>query len=341
MTTRVSDELRQHPPAVKQVPRVGLVLGAGGVPGAAFHAGTLLGLKQDLGWDADRADVVVGSSIGSLVGALIRTRLSADDIAAWAASVRPLSRGITTRRVLDQLDDKTSSIAVPAPLPPIRRVRQAQHLLRGRRQGSIAPHTAAMALMPGGWVDPANKFRTLETLQPTGPSKALWIVAVRIRDAQRVVFGQTGATPDLGLSVAASCAIPGVFRPVKLGSESFIDGGAHSPTNADLLIHAGVDIAVILSPMSAHAGAGKGHLDRWLRAFFTRQLDAETKQLEAAGIEVIVFQPDRTVSRSMGRNPLSRSHSGAVVREAFFAAGEHISRVRAFSRSEWHYIPAA
>ncbi len=341
MTARISHELRQHPPAVKQVRRVGLVLGAGGVPGAAFHAGTLLALKQDLGWDADRADVVVGSSIGSLVGALIRARLSADDIAAWAASVRPLSSGVPTRRVLEQLEDKTPNIAVPAPLPPIRRIRQAQQLISGWRQGSIAPHTAAMALLPGGWVDPAENFRALETLLPKWPSKALWIVAVRIRDAHRVVFGKTGVTPDLGLSVAASCAIPGVFRPVKLGSESFIDGGAHSPTNADLLVHAGVDIAVILSPMSGHAGAGKGHLDRRLRAFFSRQLDAERKQLEAAGIEVVVFQPDRTVSRSMGRNPLSRSHSSAVVREAFFAAGEHISRVRAFSRAEWHYNSAA
>jgi hypothetical protein len=36
--------------------KVGLVLGAGGAASAAYHAGTLLALEQDLGWDPRPAD---------------------------------------------------------------------------------------------------------------------------------------------------------------------------------------------------------------------------------------------------------------------------------------------
>jgi predicted acylesterase/phospholipase RssA len=58
-------------------PRVGLVLGAGGTVGAAYHAGALAVLEQDLGWDARDAAVVVGTSAGSIVGSLLRRAASA------------------------------------------------------------------------------------------------------------------------------------------------------------------------------------------------------------------------------------------------------------------------
>lgn len=55
---------------------IGLVLGAGGTTGAAFHAGTLLALQQDLGWDPNTADVIVGSSAGTCWLTPASTRLS-------------------------------------------------------------------------------------------------------------------------------------------------------------------------------------------------------------------------------------------------------------------------
>ncbi|MPY93695.1 MAG: patatin-like phospholipase family protein, partial [Acidimicrobiia bacterium] len=52
--------------------RVALVLGAGGTVGHAYHAGTLAALGELTGWDARHADVVVGTSAGSIVGAMLR-----------------------------------------------------------------------------------------------------------------------------------------------------------------------------------------------------------------------------------------------------------------------------
>ena len=57
--------------------RIGLVLGAGGAVGHAFHAGVLAALADETGWDAREAEVVVGTSAGSVVGALLRAGMSA------------------------------------------------------------------------------------------------------------------------------------------------------------------------------------------------------------------------------------------------------------------------
>src|SRR5712664_2987388 len=62
--------------------RIGLVLGAGGAVGHAFHVGVLAAVAEVTGWDARDAEVIVGTSAGSVVGALLRAGLSAPDLAA-------------------------------------------------------------------------------------------------------------------------------------------------------------------------------------------------------------------------------------------------------------------
>ena len=68
--------------AVDEPARVGLVLGGGGVVGLGYHAAALTALENDLGWDARRAEVIVGTSAGSLVGAFLRRGLRPIDLAA-------------------------------------------------------------------------------------------------------------------------------------------------------------------------------------------------------------------------------------------------------------------
>src|ERR687889_352761 len=63
----------------------------------------------------------------------------------------------------------------------------------------------------------------------------LRITAVEVESGRRVVLGAPGA-PELSVTqaVLASCAIPGVFRPLKAGGRTYVDGGAWSPTNMDV-----------------------------------------------------------------------------------------------------------
>src|SRR5438132_2030236 len=86
--------------------RIGLVLGAGGAVGHAFHVGVLAAVAEVTGWDARDAEVIVGTSAGSVVGALLRAGASAPDLAARAAGT-PLSsegRRLVARAEAGQAD---------------------------------------------------------------------------------------------------------------------------------------------------------------------------------------------------------------------------------------------
>src|SRR6476660_3752057 len=76
--------INEVPPA-----RTGLVLGAGGTVGHAYHAGVLAALA-DCGWDAREAGLIVGTSIGAVTGALLRAGLAPADLYARVVG-EPLS----------------------------------------------------------------------------------------------------------------------------------------------------------------------------------------------------------------------------------------------------------
>ena len=51
--------------------KVGLVLGAGGVLGGAWLTGALDALARETEWDPASAEYIVGTSAGSMIGALV------------------------------------------------------------------------------------------------------------------------------------------------------------------------------------------------------------------------------------------------------------------------------
>jgi NTE family protein len=79
------------------MPRVGLVLGAGGLVGQAYHAGVLAALENELGWDPRTASLVIGTSAGSLTATLLRMGVSAEDMASWSRGRRMGSSGANSR----------------------------------------------------------------------------------------------------------------------------------------------------------------------------------------------------------------------------------------------------
>lgn len=298
--------------------RVGLVLGGGGATGAAFHAGTLLAMEHDLGWSPDRADVIVGTSAGSLVGALVRAGLSTEDLGAWASGVAPSEGGRELRRLIEQM------AAVPARLRPGLRWQRLNLRLVGRAFGSVNRRTVPYSLLPHGIVDISAAFRMLDAAADSWPARSLWVTAVRIADGRRVVFGRD-VTPPLGHAVAASCAVPLLYRPVVVEGVRYHDGGVHSPTNADVLARCRLDVVIVLSPMSSHRRPAAFRPHELLRARFARRLDGERRRLEAAGTEVIVIEPDDATLLAMGVNALDRKRIAPVMTQSFLGASTHYS----------------
>lgn len=247
--------------------RVALVLGAGGSVGHAFHVGVLSTLADELGWDARSADVIVGTSAGSVVGAGLRAGLDPLDMRSRALG-RPLSaagrRIVRTgeeaiaRVMADDAADDVDATDPDADDEPIVAERPfdsvADLATRVRQMRMASPERVLRALREPWRVTPGSLFSAMVPpgRRPTEylgapydalfgsdwPAAPLWIVAVRLDVGNRVVFGRddgTGSTSaTVGEAVQASCAVPGYFAPVTIGGERYVDGGVHSTTNADL-----------------------------------------------------------------------------------------------------------
>jgi NTE family protein len=307
------------------------VLGAGGVTGAAFHAGVLLALEHDFGWDPRSAELVLGTSAGAVVAALVRAGLNTDDLAAWAAPANARRAGAASRQVLDEIDRHPFALA----RPHLRVPRPAATVVRRMVcPDGVGLHTSLISLLPGGWIDAGRSLQRLDALVPRWPEEALWIPAVRKADGQRVVFGRDDRTATPAQAIASSSAIPALFAPVTIGGSCYIDGAAHSPTNADLLVDSGVDVAIVVAPMSTRRHAANVlHPTELLRIVARRRLDVECRTLEAAGIEVFRFEPGAAVVDEMGLDALDRARTGAVAREAFLDAGAHAASDRNLRRT--------
>jgi NTE family protein len=307
------------------VTRVGLVLGGGGVVGQAYHSGVLAVLEHDFGWDPRSADMIVGTSAGSITGTLLRLGVSAEDLAAWTVKA-PLSGDDV---VLRQMAEAT--IPELAPFRPLELLRRPLRL-PGRHMVARAltrplqfrPMAAGMALMAPGRHDILEQLAALRELErPEWPQPGLWICAVRRRDGRRVVFGRPGS-PEAPIhrAIGASCAVPGYFAPVQIGRHSYVDGGVHSPTNAAVLRGQGLDTVVVIAPMSGPAGWRPGIFPA-ARRYAERLLQREVRALQAEGIRTVVFSPGPGEQQVMGTDMMSRRRLDEVIQQSFLTAGAY------------------
>jgi NTE family protein len=301
---------------------VGLVLGAGGVVGHAYHAATLAVLEQRTGWDPRTADIVVGTSAGSGAAALLRAGLATADLLARVTD-RPLSD--EARRLLQGYERPLTFDSTPpvggGRRPPAAPGLIARDLLQPWR---MRPGRMFAAALPAGQVSNEELGTRLRALFADGwPAATLWVCALCLEDGERVVFGRDPApATDVGTAVQASSAIPGWFQPVMIDNRRYVDGGAHSPTSADLLAGRPLDLVVVVSPMSgvresarpafgAGAGAGAG-----ARMMHRLTLTSELAQLRRAGTPILVVEPTAADIAAMGPNAMDRARTASVAESA-------------------------
>jgi NTE family protein len=298
------------------VTSVGLVLGAGGVVGQAYHAGALTALQSEFGWDSRSATIIVGSSAGSITGTLLRLGVSASDLAAMSTG-SPLSHegAMLVERILPDSSD------LPSPPPvdwfrPWRPPSRALLARAARRPWAFRPEVAAMTMLPAGRIDLTDRATPLHRMVGDRWPEDLWICATRRTDGARVVFGRAGSPPaPLAAAVLASCAIPAYFAPVTIGGVQYFDGGVHSSTNADVLRAQNLDVVVVVSPMSA-TRFPLGAPDALLRWSSHRRLDREQRRLERAGTVVVRIEPGGASMNAMGLQPMSNGRSDRVTAAA-------------------------
>ena len=272
--------------------RRALVLGGGGVTGIAWETGLVAGLAG-LGIDLAAADVIIGTSAGSLVGT---------DIASG--------------QELEALYQ--AQLAPPDPEPAARigwdfigRLLWDVHTSRDpkRARARIGRWALAVPTMPE-----ADRRKVFEARLPTSvwPARALKVTAVDARTGEFAVFDSAG---DASLVDAGrQCAVPGLWPPVTIGERRFMDGGMRTVANADLA-H-GYERVVIVAPVAAGIG-------------FMASPRRQAAALTAAGARVALVRPDRAAVRAIGRNVLDVSRRAAAARAGRAQAAAEASAVRA------------
>ncbi len=170
--------------------------------------------------------------------------------------------------------------------------------------------------------------RTVPTQWVDHPS--FWAVACDYSSGKRTVFGRPG-TPkaELADAVAASCAIPGFYRPVSVGGRLYVDGGVRSASNLDLLARRNLDLVICLNPTSTLEGGAPGAnlLDRFLdlnRAASGRRLGSEAKRVRAGGTRVVLIQPTTEDLAVIGRNLMSGRRRNEVIETAMRTVAEAV-----------------
>lgn len=278
--------------------RRALVLGCGGVAGAAWTTATLEVLEQRLNWDAREADYLLGTSAGAIVATLLGAKVSVADL------VRS-QQGESDCALWNH--DRDSGGAWP-PQPrwqPTAPKAVWQRLVKHRQ-----PVAAISGLLPQGTLD-MSRFRALidHFIPDRGwpPHPATWVIAAEVQSLQRTVFGRADAPVAAARdAVCASYGVPGWCPPVRIGEVTYIDGGVRSPTSADLLINEDVQEVIVLAPMTTQAKSATRNplvrLERLFRQHMTGILDDECQRLQRAGKRVIRLEPTATDLQAIGYN---------------------------------------
>jgi NTE family protein len=296
---------------------VGLVLGAGGVVGQAYHAGVLAALHESRGWDPRSADIVVGSSAGSITGTMLRLGVGATDLAAMATR-SPLSD--SGSKLVERILPNSSMLPIPTPASWFRPWRPPSLALLSRiarRPWSFRPDVAAMTMLPAGRIDLSERAVPLHGFVGDRWPQGLWICAVRRDDGARVVFGRPGSPPaSLAAAVLASCAIPAYFAPVVIDGVEYFDGGVHSPTNASVLLALRPAVVLVISPMSALSFPSR-RADALMRWSAHRRLEREARRLTAVGCKVVGIEPGSACLDAMGLRPMDEGRAARVAESAY------------------------
>lgn len=312
---------------------VGLVLGGGGVTGASYEMATLMAIELATGWNANAAEVVVGTSAGSFVSALVRhDRLDLDGLVRHGES-----RSDVANRVSNHLFRRKPGVNI------------GTWVRHGLLPGMRRPGLTMLLASPAPWeVDGVANWvhETVGASAHGWPTRPTVVTAFDVRSRRRVAFG-TAPAPDVPLAdaVAASSCIPLVFRPYRIDGRLYVDGGVMSGTHADLVLGHGdpLDFVLVIAPMAADEERnGAMFYERLLDQAGITALDQELAMISEAwpNTEFLVLRPTPQVLAAMRPNPMDPRAAVPSFIRTLSSMKRELARPEVWSVLERHLTPS-
>ena len=235
-----------------------LVLCGGGITGLTYEIGALRALDDLLvGTSVNDFDVYVGTSAGSMLGALLANGITPTEMALGIEGsnemLRPPGPWGLYRPNLSELAARMFK------LPWLTReiVREL-----ARHPGKLNPVDIIgmlSPLLPSGVFSNTELVSFLERLLTSEGftndfrrlDPELHIVACALDSGQRVVFSRFNkrAHVPISMAAAASTAIPILFRPVRIDDVDYVDGGIKGISAIDVAVDRGATLIVAINPI--------------------------------------------------------------------------------------------
>lgn len=284
--------------------RRGLVLGAGGVLGAAWTTGALSAVQEHYGWDPREAEVLIGTSAGSVLASFLGCGITVDQLLNH-------HKGAPAPGDPKIAFDPDRDSGGPLPPRPKLRIGSPRGVVStALRPWKVTPMSALAAVLPQGRGSLAPIGELVDAVCPPGewaPHHRTWIVAMDYENGRRTVFGRR-ESPRAGLrdAVMASCAIPGWYAPVPISGRRYVDGGTCSPTSLDLVGRLALDEVIVLSPMTSlrydRPATVAARIERRFRRISSKRVVGEIKKVAATGTKVTFLGPGPEDLAAIGAN---------------------------------------
>jgi NTE family protein len=326
--------------------KVALVLAGGGLTGAVYEIGALRAIDDLL---VDRTvndfDIYVGTSAGALVASALANGISPDEMLQAFDGSHPEMQPLKRRNVLDFDNGEF-----------LRRLRRlprtlwaaGSHYLRHLDDMTLFDVLWSLSeALPAGLYDgmalESYVRRALTTLGRSNRfddlPRDLYIIATDLDTGERAVFGPgMGSDVPISLAVAASSALPVLYKPVRIGAGEYVDGSLRGNASLDLAIEQGASLVLCINPLAPYdnsardaipfLGADGGYLsekgaqaiaNQATRITFHAQLSYHIKQLrrQHPEVDIISIEPRARDPQMSFYNIMRYSARLAIARHGF------------------------
>jgi NTE family protein len=327
--------------------KVALVCAGGGITGAVYEIGCLRALEDLLERSVLDFDLYVGVSGGAFVTSLLASGISPAEMydEVTARSLGPFGLASAPIFRLGLSEYLKRSMKAPRLLADTVVTSLAEE---GRGLSDLA--LSLFELLPAGLLETSGVQEYLATLlaRRGGDSFArlpreLYVVAVDLDRGDAVAFGEPGFRQvPISRAVAASIAMPGLYRPVRIGGRDYVDGGVKKTAHINLAIRHGADLVVCINPIvplrnPAPHGPLRGHLsnkgvtyvlDQALRIMLHGRMEygLERYQAEHPGVDILLLQPTHDDMRMFSYNMMRYSARRVLAEHGFRSVMAHFRR---------------
>jgi NTE family protein len=325
----------RHSRAAGRSPRIAVALAGGGPLGAIYEIGALCALEEALeGVDLAGLSHYVGVSAGGFIAA------------GLANGIRPremCAAFIEDRATADQRGDvfDPAWLTVPAYGEFLQRARRLPGLaatafwqLTWQRQPMLQVLEGLAPALPTGLFSSEEAQRRLEAIF-SRPGRSndfralrsrLTLLATELDTGRPVAFGgESWDHVPVSRAVQASCALPGLFPPVRIDGRQFVDGALTKTMHASAALEQGMDLVLCINPLVPFAvpGIAEGGLPavlgQTLRSLIHSRLALGMKQYarDWPGADVVLLQPDPADPELFRANPFSYGQRRRLAEHAY------------------------